>query len=311
MTDSPPQILVPVDCSPWTPRVLDTACSMAESLKGTLHVFHVTEPAHGTHPDSLPAEEAKTFFNRYTQRLMHVPTQYDVRSGEDAVEEILKKANEIEDLFMIILSTHGQTGDLDKLMGHVPLRIIQEGNFPILLTRKNMDIPIEIKRILVPLDGSAQPATVVPIATKLAEWSGGEVELFHVIEARSNPPEEEERLTPPRYMDHSQHEWTAWEHEFVERFVQPRKQESTVPIRLYMGHGEVGDAILKFARQHHTDLIAVGWNGILDAQHAQLLVGILQESSCPLLLYHTHEEGGSAATPEEKAAQADKTAVNA
>jgi nucleotide-binding universal stress UspA family protein len=278
-----PVLLVVVDQSEWAIRVLNTARAMAHTLDSRLHVLHCCQS-----PEELPPHEEylTDLFTKTHLAMNSLRSTSEVVCGEP-IQEILGAIDRVNGVMMLVMGTHGETGSQQALLGHVTGEVIKQAKVPVLLTRRNMNIPVQINRILVPLDGSPQAASIVPFAAQIAERCGGRVDLFHVVGSRAELVNVAGSMAPPRYMDHPIHEWGAWEHEFLERFFQPgRYEETKIPVRLYMGHGEVAPAIVKASKHYQSDLVACGWSGRLEEKHGAVLKSLLIDLQCPLLVYH-------------------------
>lgn len=92
-------------------------------------------------------------------------------------------------------------------------------------------------------------------------------------------------MSTPKYMDHPGHEWGAWEHEFLERFCDIRRfMQAGIPVHFSLGHGNVEAAILRYAREHSIDLIAMTWKGVFEEMRAQILREVLTASLCPVMV---------------------------
>ncbi len=275
-----PNILLPIDRSPWATRGLDTARFMADALKATVHVLHVEEALE---------EASLDWYEALQRKYDGMGLVFHRRKGE-VVEEILAEAATREGIGLIVMPTHGESGDLKKLMGHVTGAVVQQARVPVLLTRRNMELPLSLRRVLIPLDGQPQTAQIVPFVEKMAQRSGAEIHLLHVVGSRMEHKARAAAgsMAPPKYMDHPAHEWSTWEHEFIERFCDMRFcAMEKIPVRLSLGRGAVEHEILQYTREHQVNLIAMGWNGLLTGSRAHILKEVIQQAPCPVLVHHT------------------------
>jgi nucleotide-binding universal stress UspA family protein len=52
-----------------------------------------------------------------------------------------------------------------------------------------------------------------------------------------------------------------------------------------VAEGEPGAAIVDFAREHATDLIAVGWRGVIDPDRARTMRRVIRDAGCPVIVF--------------------------
>ncbi len=99
-----------------------------------------------------------------------------------AAEAILGAARE-EAASLIAISTHGRSGLSRWIYGSVAGKIVQSTDRPLLVVRPAEKAPasVQIRRILVPLDGSDVAEAVLPFVEDLAKAVGAAVVLFNAI----------------------------------------------------------------------------------------------------------------------------------
>ncbi|CAN5814689.1 universal stress protein [soil metagenome] len=99
----------------------------------------------------------------------------------DATEQILEVAAHTY-VDLIAMATHGRGGVARWALGSIAERVIQNSTLPVLLVRKQTDMPhSKIERILVPLDGSMLAEKALSSAQKVAKENGAELLLFQTI----------------------------------------------------------------------------------------------------------------------------------
>lgn len=123
-------------------------------------------------------------------------------------------------------------------------------------------------------------------AADLARKSAAELHVLHVAAPGGRLPAESGTLTSPRYVDQPQHEWPAWIQEFVERL------GSIVPleflkVRMSLAPGVTSEQVLRFAREHETDLTVLAWKGEWEGEHAATLKAILGHTTSPVMIIRT------------------------
>ena len=101
--------------------------------------------------------------------------------GGEPVEQILSAAG---DGTMIVMATHGRGGVERFLVGSVADKVMRMGRQPTLLVRPSAETaaakPLELRRLMLPLDGSElSDAALIP-AGELAEALGATITLVRV-----------------------------------------------------------------------------------------------------------------------------------
>jgi nucleotide-binding universal stress UspA family protein len=123
----------------------------------------------------------------------------------------------------------------------------------------------DIRRIMVPVDGTPSIATALGPAGELAHRTGAALDVVMVEDVTAPLPAEHGAMTSPRYVDQPQHEWPAFSAELLERLLGViARFPPGIPTRLLLGTGEPAAEILRFARELDPDLIALvvrtpGW----------------------------------------------------
>jgi nucleotide-binding universal stress UspA family protein len=85
---------------------------------------------------------------------------------------------------LVIMCTHGHGGLRELLFGSKAQQALQQGTQSILLLFPREDgsaYPLNLQRILVPLDGTAEHEPSLPIAIRIARTFGAELRLVLVI----------------------------------------------------------------------------------------------------------------------------------
>ncbi len=107
----------------------------------------------------------------------------EFRMGDPA-EEILKYAV-LNAAALIIMPTHGRTGLNRLLSGSVTEQVMRRSHCPLLLSHDCGDRPPQadgkalFERILVPLDGTSQGFSILPVVEDFARLFQSEIILFH------------------------------------------------------------------------------------------------------------------------------------
>jgi len=106
----------------------------------------------------------------------------DVRCGPAA--DVIVEAALGQHVTMIVMATHGYSGVKRWALGSVMDKVVHALSTPILIVRA--EAPAReptLKRIMVPLDGSALARQALPLAVELAKSAGAELLLLQAIAA--------------------------------------------------------------------------------------------------------------------------------
>ncbi len=139
-----PTLLVPVDFSDVTPRVLEMAITLAEKFQSRIMLLHVAEPAPefvGFEPGPAPVQTAVARdFKAEHERLDELKQQI-VAAGIDATalqvqgplsEKILQQAGE-HNAALIVMGSHGHGAIYNLLVGSVTSGVLKAAPCPVVV----------------------------------------------------------------------------------------------------------------------------------------------------------------------------------
>lgn len=142
----------------------------------------------------LPHHEAARLHEEAEKYLATVQRYLDPRTSvKTVVLDGLEPAREIIDTVinegcgLTIMARRGGSAIARLLMGGITELVMRLSPVPVLVTesRTVLDLPGCVRKILVPVDGSALAEAVVPSAEQLARFHGARLEFLHVVpEAR-------------------------------------------------------------------------------------------------------------------------------
>jgi nucleotide-binding universal stress UspA family protein len=97
-----------------------------------------------------------------------------------ASDEILEACKDID---LVLIATHGRTGVARWWLGSVADIVIREAGCPVLVIGPNVSgaLTPQVKRILLPLDGSAEAEEALPVATWIAGLTGAELDVVRCL----------------------------------------------------------------------------------------------------------------------------------
>jgi hypothetical protein len=126
----------------------------------------------------------------------------------------------------------------------------------------------EIRRVLLPLDGTAKSAAAVAGAVEQFARAGVDLVVLHVFDAE----------TVPRFWDQAAHAGQAWAEEFLARYcAQPG-------VRLELRTGVAGEHVLDVAAAERADMIAPGWSQQLGPGRVRTVGRALLDAVIPVML---------------------------
>lgn len=266
-------VVVPLDGSQVSESALGAARALTSIMGGSLHVVHVTE-ASLREEKLLDHLKVGGEFEYMPHRLSGKPV--------DAILEFAMNIN----AKMIVMCSHGETYNSRDIMGSKTRGLAQRSSLPILVihpgARMLPDTDWKPGRMLVPLDGTPLPVTVVDRIFDLAQGINMEVWVLHIAVPGARRPLETGTYASPRYTDHPYYDWPAWADEFTRRFTSRRPQG--VKLRLSHRRGNPIGATIDFAMHNGMDIIALSWHGHMEKRHAATVKGILRKAELPVML---------------------------
>jgi len=148
-------------------------------------------------------------------------------------------------------------------------RVAQQSAKPVVLVPAGArDQPPRIRRVLLPLDGTARSAAaVVGTAEQLAR-GGAELVVLHVFDAQ----------TVPKFWNQHAHAGQAWGQEFLARYC------ALPGARLELRSGAAAEHVVKVAGAEQADMIALAWSQRLDPGRALVVRHAVLDTGVPVML---------------------------
>lgn len=183
------RILVPLDGSFRAEAALPYAARLAECTGARLVLVRVARAQALPGGDAAAAQmQAIDRAETYLERLIATtPLPGDaVASGVpygDAAEGIVAAARtHVADL--IVMATHGRSGLARAVLGSVAEGVLRRAGVPLMLVRPGVDYvswESGLRSVLVPLDGSVDAETALPIAMGIARAAQADLALFRTV----------------------------------------------------------------------------------------------------------------------------------
>lgn len=181
------RILVPLDGSEMSTRILEPVGWFAERAGSTVRAIHVID---GREVDQalLRGEDPRAAASAELARVLEplrargIAIAYDSYAGDPAAR-ILDDAITHE-ASVIAMVTHGRSGTGRWLGGSVAEHVLRRSPVPVLLAnpRALAATRREVRRILLPLDGSRLAARAIAPAIDFARLHDAEIVAVHVLD---------------------------------------------------------------------------------------------------------------------------------
>ena len=183
-------IIVPIDFSEEAVKGLELAMLFAQKIKCEIRMVYVRKKSSDYNPGTREEEQRfavkqfKKLQDKYQPLLPpEVELKYVIRTGR-IYREIVAQANAFNESF-IVASTHGASGFEKFFIGSNAFKIISATNKPVITIRGNK-IPKKIKKIVLPIDITADSRQKVPFTVELAKWFNAEVHVVTVTSLQTD-----------------------------------------------------------------------------------------------------------------------------
>jgi nucleotide-binding universal stress UspA family protein len=299
-------LLVPLDGSQFGEHALPLARAVARQTSAVLHLVHVHVIAVPISVDAIPIfDEAldaqdrareQAYLDGLAQRLSaDGAVQVITAVLDDPIAGALESYAVAHAIDLVLMTTHGRGAFSRAWLGSVADTLVHRAPMPILLLRPRATPPDleqapEIKRILVPLDGSALAERILAPATALGALTGAALTLLHAMSPEGAgygmkwpwpQPEARSLIQLPEAVQI-----------YLDCVAECLRAQSLVVHTAVMS-GQPASAILEYAHDQAIDLIALATHGRSGA--ARILLGsiadkIVRGATTPVLLYRPPKE---------------------
>ena len=197
-------ILVPLDGSLLAECVLPHVIAVGQAFNAKIRLLHVLERNRADVSPQLfdllnwqiNKTEAKLYLEKIRERLQKSGLQTETIVLEGPLPESIMEFAQSQEVKLVILSSHGQSGLKKWAISSVTHKIVLSAPTSVLIVRAPRQKEQPYGRILVPLDGSWRAENVLPIVTPLARFHKSQIQIVHVVKtpemARHMPPAQED-----------------------------------------------------------------------------------------------------------------------
>lgn len=299
-TDAVDRVVACLDRSRLSQKVIPYAAAIAQALQAPLTLLQVLEVASkaGAPADPIEWDIRRREAHEHIRRLASERGDGKVRidtiiiEGQPA-EQISLWARD-QRVSLIAVGTHGDAGRTGWSLGDTARKLVEKASGALLLvppTAPDTRV-VQYRRLLVPLDGSRQAESILPLATRLAKAEQAKLLLTHVI-----PVPELTEIGPLEAEDIDLREQVVRRNERVARQYLDRIRtgmvEQGVSVDVILVEGDVRNRLTRLAVDEAADLIllsAHGRGGRLDVACGSVAFHVLTHAAMPLLLVLRHSQ---------------------
>jgi nucleotide-binding universal stress UspA family protein len=302
-------ILVPLDGSAFAEHALPLALSIARRAKAPLQIAHVdlvpapmyvlSRPNMESTYDAQARERAAAYLDDVVWRLSartSVPVETVLLEG--SVAEALQEHVAIKGVDLVVMTTHGRGALGRAWLGSVADKLVRHLPIPVLLVRPREephDLTAEpvLRRVLIPLDGSALAEQALEPALTLGGLMPAEYTLLHVVEPMLIMGDEMGAFATGAAAAAMHAQLPEEGRKYLSGVVQQLgSRGETVQSKVVIDR-PAAEAILQEAKTGGCDLIALATHG--HGGLARLLLGsvadkVLQGAPVPVLVYRPQME---------------------
>lgn len=292
------RILHATDFSSTAKTAFQYAARLAHKLKIPLDVLHVLPGLGPARFQEVNPSGDDTSLEEGVRRILAefralaeagipdgVVVRYLIGRGPLPAPVILEEASHSESN-VIVLGAHGQRSNTTPFLGSVAAELMQRSTCPVLMvprsvTNEAVDEKIESVLTFVSFSHFLQP--VIKFALILARLFEARLDVLALTETRSMRTDDQEDSETTRNLE--KHLWNVVESQGAET-------GEAIPldaIRLHLQSTIDVESILRFAREHNSDLFVVEAPGLgpIESPAERMLESIVNQSPCPVMLVNT------------------------
>lgn len=254
-------VLVLLDGSTYAAKALPVAKLLCRTMGATLHLLSSVK---NHTPEFMEQFEGKAYGrNVYLEKLSETlesegyRTSYTVKPGfvADATAEYIQE----QDIDLVILSTHGKSGEKNWQRGGATRKLVQKISKPILMVQAMPDethtLP-NFKHILVALDGSLFSERTLPYARVLAKAFRSDIYLLSVPAV----PNAADYRAPAEYLETLREKKDANMRKFLHAVARALRKEGLRVLTIVTG-SIPAKTIVDVSKDKHIDLIMLTSRG--------------------------------------------------
>lgn len=295
------RVMVCLDGSDLGERSVPHAVAIAGALGASVTLLRVLERAP---TDQAPADPLQWEMQRREAReyMDHVATPF--RAAKTVIETELiegKAAEEIcrwcadRDVDLTVATTHGAGGPSPWALASTARKLFDRAPGSLLIVPSTSAEPAEggvrYRRVLVPLDGSPQAETALPVAERIALAHHAELLLAHVVPVpeltQTGPLDAEDLELTDRLRRRNERVARL----YLDRLRGQIGDEAPAPRMLLFQGGEVAIRLASLTQTEQVDLVVMSAHGRSARRHTpcgSTAENLIARSSVPLLIVRSH-----------------------
>jgi nucleotide-binding universal stress UspA family protein len=174
------KLLVPLDGTPQAAVALPLAGALARATGAELLLVRVVP--RGSHTDRETAG-AVEYLDRVAAELRgdHLTVHVHATVAQDGVEASLVREVGVYGADAVVMATHGRAGVARAVLGSVAAHVLTHTAVPIVLLRPGKRRVTQLRKLLVPVDGTPGSAAALSTAWALASATRSRVVLVEVV----------------------------------------------------------------------------------------------------------------------------------
>jgi nucleotide-binding universal stress UspA family protein len=291
-------ILLPLDGSLLAECALPHVLALASTGQTRITIARVLGPSPESNPDS-PIDPLSWRFNRveaetYLDHVSHIFNQTNLFKAEitllegDPAQRLIEYAR-ANDVDLIVLTSHGQSGVSLWNVSSVVRKIVQNANLSTMLVRSfachpGDQTPVKYQRVLTPLDGSLRAEAALPVATSIVQAHHARLILAHILQR----PEVFQRLPLPtedqQLIEQVIQRCQNAASQYIEHLKGHLPQETEADIRV---NNNVSSTIAQIIVEREIDLVVLnahGYSGDSNRPFGSIATSLIEYGTTPLLM---------------------------
>ena len=207
-----------------------------------------------------------------------------VQIGHPA-DEILESTHDVD---IIVIATHGRSGIARWWLGSVADHIVKESACPCLVIGPNVETDLEhyeVNRILLPLDGSENAETAIPLAAFIADKTGAVIDVVRAMSLTAVSYDPGMSMYSADLVTSMEDSVKAYLQSVADR-LKDRKVETTMLM------GGPGEMLLEHLKEKPTNLVVSTTHGRTGVKRAALgsTTDRLLHGTAPVLIFRPGDQ---------------------
>lgn len=303
-------VIACVDCSEHARTIAAHARAIARALRVPLTLLQVLEMQSGKdlRPDPIECDirrhEARMTLKRLAEACEKGDETIDTRLVEGLATDEICRWTKDRTAELVVFGTQGESGIGKHRIGSTARSVLEQAGGSVLLVPVATTSPHDARyrRILVPVDGSSWAESVMPLAVRLADGSGAELVIAHVVPVpeltETGPLEAEDVELRERVIERNERVARA----YLDR-VRSYAVKQGLGVRAVVLRGEdVRSGLIDLIDAERVDLVLLsarghGGNRVPDVPYGNVAAYLMTHSPVPMLIVRSVGSTGRGDAP--------------